>query len=479
MPHPADATRVPNWFGDIVSRPTVVVEATSVQDVVRILQDPRRYPSPVRAFGSHHSTTACATADGGTMINMRGMNRVLKVTDDSVTVQAGALLIDVAKALEARGLQFYVNTEIGNLSMGSAACAGTKDSSMPGESGQVCSYCTRMQVVLPSGEVLTATEEDDPELMQLLRCSYGTFGIVTEATFRVRRLRPLEVFHETYSVRNFAARLPELWQRGYALMYYMFLFDEYVTVELRKYNPRARGKPDTHVWPLRNTLWATVGPRNCYQTERTIEDRAVRAKVLDAFGGIWRWNLEHLVRSTHTRPGDQMIRYPDVADDSRYTFSFWAFPEETYPTLLPRYTRWVKQYDRTRHYRTNMLHVGYRVLQDRHSLLSYSFDGNAMTIDPVSTGNPGWTSFLSDFNAWCSDHGGIPLANQTPGLTREQAQRAWGERLDVVAAARAEFDPGNRLLNGFFRAIFGVQANRTRARGKRPDETVPVQDSRP
>ena len=52
------------------------------------------------------------------MIAMRGMNQILTITDDSVTVQAGAILIDVAQALRERGLQFYVNTEIGNLSMG-------------------------------------------------------------------------------------------------------------------------------------------------------------------------------------------------------------------------------------------------------------------------------------------------------------------------------------------------------------------------
>ena len=37
----------------------------------------------------------------------------------------------MAEALEANGLQFYVNTEIGNLSAGSAAIAGKKDASFP------------------------------------------------------------------------------------------------------------------------------------------------------------------------------------------------------------------------------------------------------------------------------------------------------------------------------------------------------------
>jgi hypothetical protein len=40
-----------------------------------------------------------------------------------------------------------------------------------------------------------------------------------------------------------------------------------------------------------------------------------------------------------------------------------------------------------------MLFVGYWVAQDQSSLLSYSYDGGMMTIEPVSTANPAGTSF--------------------------------------------------------------------------------------
>ena len=124
---------VTNWFGDVVSHPRVLVEAHSADDIASILRDPAKYPSPVRAVGSAHSTTHCAVAYGGTMIQMASMNRILSYTGDTVTVEAGALYIDIAKELENMHLQHYVNTEIGNLSAGSAACTGTKDESMPGE----------------------------------------------------------------------------------------------------------------------------------------------------------------------------------------------------------------------------------------------------------------------------------------------------------------------------------------------------------
>ena len=446
---------VTNWFGDVVSHPKVVVEAKSARQIARILQDQKTYPSPVRAVGSNHSTAPCSAADGGTMIKMNRMNRILEITKDSVRVEAGAILIDVAFELKKRGMQFYVNTEIGNLSIGSAACSGTKDASFPGEFGQVGSYCTRIRMVLPSGKLLDANEKDDPELMRMLRSCYGTFGIVTDATFRIRPIQPMEVYHETFSVSDFASRLPELWSRGYSMMYYMFLFDEKVTVEFRKYNPAAKGEAEEHVWPLRNLLWSQTGPLACFQAERDIENKFFRYKLVDAVGSLWRWKLENLIRSKYTIATDQIIRYPPVSNDSRYTFSLWAFPEETYSKILPQYTKWVKNYYKTNGYRTNMLHVGYRIAEDQKSLLSYSFDGNVMTIDPVSTANPGWRQFLTAFNEWCSSRGGVPLPNQTWGFTPAQAKSALGARLAAMSDKRAEFDPENRLLNEFFRDFFG------------------------
>src|ERR1019366_10762592 len=112
---------------------------------------------------------------GGTLIKMSKMNRILEIGTDTVTVQAGAIAIDVAHELQKHGMQFYVNTEIGSLSVGSAACAGTKDASMPGEDGQVGSYITKVEMVLPSGDILEV-DESQPELLQLVRSSYGLLG---------------------------------------------------------------------------------------------------------------------------------------------------------------------------------------------------------------------------------------------------------------------------------------------------------------
>jgi hypothetical protein len=442
---------VTNWFGDLVSHPQQIVEANGVADIIAVMKNPDKYPSPVRAVGSNHSTTPCGVAEGGTLIKMK-MNRILNIGKDTVTVEAGALYIDIALELEKHNLQVFVNTEIGCLSAGSAACCGTKDSSMPGEFGQVSSYAIGVKMVLPSGELLEVTE-NDKELLQKVRCSYGTFGIVYEVTFRVRPLARLDVHHKTYSVQDFITALPELRKLDYALMYYIFPFNDRITVEFRRYNPTAKGDPDTNVWKVRNYFWGTVGPKFAHDTEQNVADPSSRYAIIDAFSAMWRFKLENIIHSDNTLPSGQMIRYPPVSDDSRYTFSLFAFPEAEFPKAFTGYVKFVNDYYKNQHYRSNLLSVGYRITQDQSSLLSYSYDGAIMTIDPISTNNDGWKTFLTAYNGFCSDLGGIPLLNQTYGLTPAIIQKAFGARLSVIKEARKNYDPQGRLLNPYFQTL--------------------------
>lgn len=440
---------VTNWFGNIVSHPAVIVEAHSVADIIAVMKDPEKYPSPVRAVGSNHSTAPCGVADGGTLIKMK-MNQILNIGPDSLTVQADALHLDMAKALQAKQLQFYVNTEIGNLSAGSAACAGTKDASFPGEYGQVGSYITAVKMVLPNGDLLEVNEAEQPELMQKIRSSYGLFGIVYEVTYKVRPLMPMHVHHKTFSLEEFIAALPDLKALDYSMMFYIFPFDHKITVEFRRYNPGATGEPNCVAWPLRNHIWGSSGPKLGHDVEENFPIASIRYGIVDAFNAGWRLTLENIVSSDYTIPGDQIIDYPAVSNDSRYTFSLFAFAEEEYPAALTDFFKFCTDYYSRKGYRSNLLYVGYRIAQDQKALLSYSYDGTVMTIDPVSTANPGWLEYLDAYNQFCSDRNGKPLLNQTPGLTAAVLQKAYGDRLKLLASTRKQYDPHDRLLNDYF-----------------------------
>src|SRR5260370_2182368 len=214
---------------------------------------------------------------------MRQFDRILDIGGDSVTVEAGALYIDVAKQLQGYGLQCYVNVELGNLSMGSAACGGTKDASMPGEFGQVCSYATRIKVVTPSGERMEIGE-DQPELLQMARSNYGLFGVVYEVTFKVRPLQAMAVHHQSFTLDEFARQLPQLKTRGESIMLYLNPFTDRVTVEVRRYHPAPPLTPfTTFQWVLRNLVWSNVGPAYSHFVWTYLPNPALRDALLNGF----------------------------------------------------------------------------------------------------------------------------------------------------------------------------------------------------
>jgi FAD/FMN-containing dehydrogenase len=313
-----------------------------------------------------------------------------------------------------------------------------------------------MKVVSPSGEVVEITGEE-PELLQAARSSFGLLGIVVEATFRIGPLETLAVEHRLLKVSEFVAALPELIAEGSSPMWFLFPFsarsEGRVMVELRRYTGGSADllPRDDLYWRLRNYIWATLAPAYNNAVTTAIPFKPLRHALAElgnrAIQVVWR-----SVRDRTTAPTSQIIRYPVGSGGfSKYTFCFAAFPEQEYGERLTEYFEWVRHYDRTHGYRPNMPAVCYRITHDQSSLLSYSWDGTVLTIDPASTGDPGWMDFVRAYNAFACDRGGIPLLNQTPQLEPQYMRRAFGDRLDRLEEIRRGIDPDERFLSGYFR----------------------------
>ena len=456
-PPRAASIRRQNWKGTITYYPAVVEAVRTVDDIVRIVKDRARYPSPVRAAGSQHSKTGCIEANQGTILDVTGMNRIVAIDREAMTItmQPGVLHIDAARELERQGLQFHVNIELGNMTVGSGACCGTKESAFPGGWGQVCSYLIAARLVLPSGELLHVTE-DQPELLRAVRSSYGLLGVLYEVTFRVRPLQAMAVRHVAYTVDEFADRLPELLATADAsnqsMMLYMFPPLDRLVVEYRRY---VDGPVTSHwQWRLRNFVWATFAPLYAAVLTRIVPVRAVRYWLFDVFARLNVFTLTRLIRGGHTSPADQIIRYPKRSGLAAYTFSIWTFPEAEYAQSIRAYFRFCRDYQKRHGFRSNMLSVGYRVSRDTQSLFSYSGRENMMTLDPVSTGDAGWEAFLDAYNAFSIEYKGRPLWNQSPQITPAQAKAAMADEIAAFQEIRRRHDPTGRMYPQFFLDLF-------------------------
>ncbi|MGH7938871.1 MAG: FAD-binding oxidoreductase, partial [Bryobacteraceae bacterium] len=359
-------------------------------------------------------------SEPGTAVDMRGMDRILSIGNNTVVVQAGAIFIDVAKELEKHNLQFYVHIELGNISMGAAACSQTKDASFTAEYGTFSSYAIGMKAVLPSGEVIVITEEQ-PELLQAMRSCYGLLGIIFEVTFRVKPIRPMAFHHEHFTVDELERQLPALVARGDSMMYYLYPFQDRLTVEFRRYLDA--GSPShSFAWKVRNYCWATLVPALGKVIRTYVPAGNLRAGLFNILASSCRLIL-NFIRGDGCYPADQVIRYPHPPGYARYTFSLWAFPEKDFVQNLRAYNAFCRDYYRDYGYRCDLVNVGYRMNQDQRALLSFTCDGSVLTIDPACSGGDGWFEFLDACNEFCSARGASLLYNQTPRLTPGQVQK--------------------------------------------------------
>jgi hypothetical protein len=259
----------------------------------------------------------------------------------------------------------------------------------------------------------------------------------------------MAVHHQSFTLDDFTRQLPELKTRGESMMLYINPFTDRITVEFRRYHPASPTTSfTTFQWALRNLVWSTIGPAYSHFVWTYVPIQAVRDALLNGFYRLVDLVLVAVIRGGSTYPHDQQIRYPEVGfgHDSRYTFSIWAFPEEEYVDSLRDYFRFCHDYYRSTGYRCNITNVGYRIAHDMSSLFSYSFKGNVITFDPVSTGNRGWEAFLTAYNEFCSKRHGTPLFNQTNLLTRDQVRQAFGDRLERFEGFRRQYDPRGRLV---------------------------------
>ncbi len=162
----------------LVARP---VNAADVQTAVKWGVSRR---VPLRARSGGHSYAGYSTLSGGMVLDLRNMSGVsVNTRQRTVTVGAGAQLIDVYSALAARGL---------TIPAGSCPSVGIAGHALGGgmglagrQFGLTTDNILSVQIVTADGRLRTASGTSNPDLYWALRGGGGgNFGVVTSLRFR-------------------------------------------------------------------------------------------------------------------------------------------------------------------------------------------------------------------------------------------------------------------------------------------------------
>lgn len=447
------ARAISNYDGSITTSPQQIVRPQTVEEIQSVLRDRTRYPSPVRAKGSYHSLTPCASSDG-TLIDMSRMTRIIAIDDmnKTLTAEAGLQFIKASDALRAHDLQFMTNIEIGNMTLGSAACCHSKDALDGIEFGQVSSYVSGVKWVTPAGELAEASETSNPELLRMVRSSYGLCGVIYEVTFRVK---PIEAVHFTYLPRPVdelaQAEVENLLDNSEGLVCWTVGRTCVFQRRQRIDEPRLLG---ALLAGARRRLWNHTGAHAAHFIDQFISDKRLRDAARRGADDIANllYNALRLFGGITLLAPDKTVDYSRTRRSARYAFTFWAFPRAQWLDTLRAYLDFADEHFKATGFRCNMPLGAYYIRRDTSSILSYTHDQEIFSIDPIhaSTDNDAWHNFLRKFNDFAHQRNGIPLLNQSPFVERKHVEAAYGDRWIEFSEWVRSVDPDGRMLNPFF-----------------------------
>jgi FAD/FMN-containing dehydrogenase len=164
------------------SNPAAVVTVSSQSDVQKAVSFATANNLKIAPRGGGHSYVGASNATGTMVLDLRGLPGGANLNGGNVTVTPATNLYAVHQACAAAGRAIPTGTcptvGIAGLALGGGMGADSR------HTGLTCDALQSATVVLPSGDVVTASANDHPDLFWALRGGGGgNFGVTTSMTF--------------------------------------------------------------------------------------------------------------------------------------------------------------------------------------------------------------------------------------------------------------------------------------------------------
>jgi len=176
--------------------PTAVVRPKTIEEVQKIMRYANANKIPVVPRGAGSGTSGhTVPIDGGIVLDMKQMNRILDIRPEDmlVKVEPGVVDDDLNRALKPLGLFYPPAPASSRIATIGGEIAANASGARSVKYGATRDYVYGMKVVLANGDLVnlgsnTRVHSSGYQLERLIVGSEGTLGVVVEATMGIRPL---------------------------------------------------------------------------------------------------------------------------------------------------------------------------------------------------------------------------------------------------------------------------------------------------
>jgi FAD/FMN-containing dehydrogenase len=178
------------WNGAIDRRPAFIARCTGVADVVAAVRFARERDLLVGVRSGGHGVGGHALCDGGLVIDLSPMKGIrVDPATRTARAEAGVLWGELDRETQLFGLAtvggIVTHTGIAGLTIGGGI------GWLMRKHGATVDNLLSADVVTAQGEVITASEDENPDLFWAIRGGGGNFGIITSFEYRLHPVGPL------------------------------------------------------------------------------------------------------------------------------------------------------------------------------------------------------------------------------------------------------------------------------------------------
>lgn len=421
-----------NWAGNQGCRPAHRAAPASEAELAELLRDT---PGQLRPVGAGHSFTALVPSEG-TLVASDLMSGVRSVDAEGLRAEvwAGTRLHQLGPELAAHGQAMPNLPDIDYQTLGGATATSSHGTGI--QFGSLSHYIDDLTLVTPSGELVTCSAEQHPELYHAARCSMGALGVVTRMTLRNRTPRQLTETTRFEHLDDVLAEVDERRRSHEHFEFYAF--------------PQTRAAMS--ITTDEGAAESTPAPED----EADVEDLRLAYKWVGGMPGFGRSMYERLVfwladeePFVRSGPSYRVLTHPRL---TRFREMEYTIPAEAGPACLEEILGKIRS-DRI----PVVFPIEYRYVAADDIWLSMFHERDGCSISIHQYADQDHRPYFDAVEPIFWKYGGRPHWGKLHTLDAEALASLYPRWQDFLEVREA-LDPDGRLLNDHLRVLFGLGA---------------------